>query len=66
MAYTISRYVYDSAKLKGLKKLLHELVSEHSKTAWFADEHARLLSEIAELEADMTRFENYSNSKRRG
>jgi hypothetical protein len=66
MAYTISRYVYDSAKLKGLKKLLHELVSQHSKTAWFPSEHARLLSEISELEAEMQRFERYHDKNGRG
>jgi len=26
MAYTIARYVYDSARLKAAKKLLHELI----------------------------------------
>lgn len=66
MAYTISRYVYDSAKLKGLKKLLHELVSQHSKTAWFAGEHSRLLSEINEIEAEMARFEKYHGRNGRG
>lgn len=66
MAYTISRYVWDSARLKAAKKLLAELISQHSKAVFFVEEHARLLSEIQELEAVMKRFENYSNKKGRG
>lgn len=66
MAYTIARYVWDNARLKAAKKLLHELISQHSKTAFFATEHARLLSEISEIEADMKRFEKYSDHKARG
>lgn len=66
MAYTISLYVWHSARLKAAKKLLAELISQHSKTAFFVTEHARLLSEIQELETVMKRYERYNDNKGRG
>jgi len=65
MAYTLNRYVWDSARLKAAVKLLAELESQHTKAVFFPEEHTRLLMEIQEIEAAMERYELYNHLKKK-